>query len=457
MTKLTGNVKLILENTKTGHTNVVLDKNMITDAVKDILSQHPFNMPWVAAIQPLYYMMYGGVLCFNLPLSSDPQEYSIPLSSENSVIAHAGYTLPNYPSISDSTKGTPIENDLIVTENSVTQVWEWDESHGNGVISSVGLCPSAIGYLGTAINTYSRNYHDISLALTTQSYIPTTSVAQDASNYILDIYNGYAYSFAVDGSNIKIYRTPIPSFSDISLIDPRFRLNTENTQEISIVAAQDTHITDNKCYYYFELSKSKLYLYTANSNSLYFTEIDITARTANTSVHTYNNISAFYEPSGIFPALKHKDYIYYFLGSPTESTYYRIDNIVRISLDSWESDQVNINTKFYTSEAFYVFSTGDRLLALDWDYGCIIFEDKECYVLKDDNGGSYPLFVGNSGCGNMKLCNNMYCTFDMNIVNRLYIDNFCLTTKFNLPKPVEKTSDVKMRLEYTLMEVPENG
>ena len=135
--KLQGSYKIMLTDIVSNETQVIKGNNLITNAVKDIYLENPCSSISYNNYQPLATKMFGGILCFFKNLELSANTYSIPMQDVNSITAHAGQDLPI--SDDDPSRGNPITSEFVYTKDSVTQVWEWDGKHGNGVISAIAL------------------------------------------------------------------------------------------------------------------------------------------------------------------------------------------------------------------------------------------------------------------------------------------------------------------------------
>ena len=142
---LEGRTKITIRDGLTGHIdNVVESKNMVTNAVADILAHNPCGLINVYSVLPLRNF-YGGVLCFENPLTENVNNYNPPADTTNKMIAHAGQTSH---STASPYRGNPNGGESVIGDTSWKMVWDWSTNQGVGTISSVCLCPNELGNMG---------------------------------------------------------------------------------------------------------------------------------------------------------------------------------------------------------------------------------------------------------------------------------------------------------------------
>lgn len=141
---LKGHATVILTDVRDGTRKVVESDNMVTNAVASI-----FSKPWSALARfdqllPLR-KLYGGVMCFQNPLTETAGAFAPPSEDASPMIAHCG----DLPNDTESTlRGSRVPADEEVTDTSVKMAFFWPATAGNGTYSSICLCPNTMGNMG---------------------------------------------------------------------------------------------------------------------------------------------------------------------------------------------------------------------------------------------------------------------------------------------------------------------
>lgn len=145
---LEGKARLILTNERTGQKEIIEHKNLVTNAVRNLFVNdydRSANMPNLLPLKKLF----GGVLLFeDAFVNPSVNDVFVPSESHNSMTACAGdeahATLNPY-------RGNPnaIASSISADGSSMTQVWEWQTSQGNGKIGSLCLTSAIGGNMGT--------------------------------------------------------------------------------------------------------------------------------------------------------------------------------------------------------------------------------------------------------------------------------------------------------------------
>lgn len=143
---LHGHTKVMLCDPLTGKIKEQVESdNMVTNAVADLLSR---NWSGIASMRSLFPLknLFGGVLLFSNTITEDANNYNPPAdSATQSLTANAGQTAH---STADPYRGNPNGGESVLTDTYWKMVWDWQTNQGNGNISSVCLCPSAMGNIG---------------------------------------------------------------------------------------------------------------------------------------------------------------------------------------------------------------------------------------------------------------------------------------------------------------------
>ena len=166
---LHGHAKLELTNVKTGEKKVVEHDNMLTGWIRDMftpkgvgarnltIAHYNYNNGYT----PQAFSktnLFGGVILFEDELSNNADDYSFP--PENKMTAHgddAAY------SGSDLTKGS--FNTELSSESTTEKVlvWDWTQERGNGTIAALGLCNKWAGAVGAGQPTPDANVYALDL------------------------------------------------------------------------------------------------------------------------------------------------------------------------------------------------------------------------------------------------------------------------------------------------------
>lgn len=143
---LKGHTKVMLCDPLTGKIiEQVESDNMVTNAVADLLAK---NWSGIASMRTLFPLknLFGGVLLFSNTITENANNYNPPADSgTQSLTANAGQATH---ATADPYRGNPNGGESVVTDTSWKMVWDWTTNQGNGNISSVCLCPSALGNIG---------------------------------------------------------------------------------------------------------------------------------------------------------------------------------------------------------------------------------------------------------------------------------------------------------------------
>ena len=200
--KVKGHTKIELTDVKTGKKQIIEKDNAFQAGVlasymrsMGAYNNNPYaNSTWAG--QPIWRNLCGGILCFRdaIDNSEDEVEY---MPAGNEMVANGAYMVNN--------AGTPVElgsyNEVESStsgNDSVTFVYDWLTSQGNGTISCVCLTTEIGGYIGygnkSGTRASSKNFG------TNQTSASNTEI----------VYDNATWAFAVDNTNKKVtvYRRP---------------------------------------------------------------------------------------------------------------------------------------------------------------------------------------------------------------------------------------------------------
>lgn len=195
--KVKGHTKIELTDVKTGKKQVIEKDNTFQAGVlasymrsMGAYNNNPYaNSTWAA--QPIWRNLCGGIFCFEdeIDLTNGEVEY---MPAGNTMVANGAYMVNN--------AGTPIElgsyNEVESStsgNDSVTFVYDWLTSQGNGTISCVCLTTEIGGYIGYG-NKSGTN-------ISTRKNFAANQSSRSISGIV---YKNNAYSFTLDSENSKV-------------------------------------------------------------------------------------------------------------------------------------------------------------------------------------------------------------------------------------------------------------
>ena len=151
--EIKGHTKIILTDAKSGKINDIIEKdNMITNAVPNMFRTNYFGNTMFGnnLLLPIR-QLFGGVMCFENPITENANNIYPPCENENRLVAHAGYNTnaavlnPKLGTLSNlSAQGAD--------RNSYTYIWDFGPDKGNGIIQSVCLTSKWGGNVGLTPN-----------------------------------------------------------------------------------------------------------------------------------------------------------------------------------------------------------------------------------------------------------------------------------------------------------------
>ena len=143
-----GRARLLFKDERTGKAEVIEHKNLVTNAVRNLFLydfDRNQNLPDMLPLKKLF----GGVLLFEDAFENPTvNEVYVPSESYNKMTACAG---DEAHATTNPYRGNPNAIASSITNNgrTMTQVWEWQTSQGNGKIGSLCLTSATCGNMGT--------------------------------------------------------------------------------------------------------------------------------------------------------------------------------------------------------------------------------------------------------------------------------------------------------------------
>ena len=221
MRRYTGNVTIELEDQNTGTVERVLETNMVTNAVNDLLGCNPMGLfykcsgqyddmvLWNSEMLPICPNMIGGILLFPSALTENAA--NIYPSSTNLPIAYASNDVNATANVK---RGSMNLTESMALSDGYKFVWEFTPSQGNGTIAAIGLTSKQGGANAygsdVAVDTALLQLRQNSLSLDV-TWLNTLFRTVE-----VDFENGLLYSIAYASNTVTVTRYRIPIF-DIGL------------------------------------------------------------------------------------------------------------------------------------------------------------------------------------------------------------------------------------------------
>ena len=507
--KLKGHVKVTLHNCKNGKNEVIEGDNIVTNALRDIFINNYLGKIDYSVLLPLWQKWFGGVLLYEQAHTLDPDNYF--LHGNNHIFAHAGPTAIDPDHDDDLTRGNPVTPGLVLTENSVKQVWEWGPSRGNQpegrYIRSLSLCHKDFGNAGMNGGYFFTNLFSPLEVLFSQA-VDVGIATGDSVLFPYDDNHGVAFTIQPDGtywsdsnptptSDVNFYIKRLP-YQKAGLFET---LNADNDATRVKKFTVSTSITfyQDPCYFWDKENK-KLWLFTNvtghngyaslfyttwDTSNIQYSVIDLSdlENPEEESHGTLTSDTADLAPIGIgnpmdfrreyaeqrYQVMKDGDAFWfplcdsiYFSGSEGFNFGINAKAMKRISTVS--ADQLKSTFNTAVRKLHPAFYGGEGVVVSDGgvNYGS---NGYKCSTLFEQDGTnnnwetrafnqcqkpvSYVVATDIHNYNNAPAVSNKI---------RYIIANKCLnTTLFNLPNPIQKTSSQSMTVEYTLQEVGEES
>ena len=493
-----GHTKIELTNVKTGQKKVIEDTNMVTNGMSNFLMSNPYNyMPLNVAVEPFStttprsYQLCGGLLLFDKPIEEDPDMIFPPAGHKmvgNAVAGiSSGQNVPEFGYF-DATNST-----LEYSGDTTTQrfVFDFGTAQGNGQISSVCLASMLAGYMGfgnhsgkyASETVGNLRFGDSSFTPFNSSYFGHSSRTEwypfYGNTYAFPflfhykkncVFTSHSNAFYYDSSypnehfsstgalNLQKQYCPLSSWNPLQHLKTSASGNKIYNQAYSVSIPseimglnKDVLKFRNQVFHAYDGT----YLIFGNRNSSYLEPNDnIYVLHVNadleTKLYTLKNTTGE-RLWNVTPSYAYYRYTYmavkdgylfcqrYTTSSDTDQKIYKIN-----LTDS--TDVVQFPTWMITSSAYNFTLMSDRL----W-YGTYrILDDVSNVMLRVNSNFTFEFTHHYAICGCKFMYveqNNIgtstgYCHLDF---NPMY-----LATINNLPEPVTKTSDLTMKITYTL-------
>ena len=216
--KLKGTAVIELTDVNTSEVETYVEKNMVTNAVNNILGLNPMaifyceadyntGLIWTDNLLPICPNMIGGILLFSKALEENAD--NIYVQSDNLPVAYASN---NVNSTANTARGSMNLTESKKLDNGYKFVWEFTASQGNGTIAALGLT-SALG----GQNGFGSSVADASTFLQLKE-VDIGNVTK-ANQMILfetvevDFEKDILYSITYEGTSVRVRKVRIPIFS----------------------------------------------------------------------------------------------------------------------------------------------------------------------------------------------------------------------------------------------------
>ena len=448
---LNGEVCIQLFDAKTGKLEQeVKGENIVTNAVKDIFAANYFGLVDYSKLMPIATKLFGGILCFEQTQTANASNYYPPLSSDNTIIAHAGQS--TYSSAeADLTRGNPNDGESGVVPASGNTplgyklVWQFDTTQGVGTIRSVSLTHKDFGdwalsggtnfnpvqLLGTSVssNDYSQAY------FYNETKREAYRVYRDNSNVIIDVYADSSKKSTI-GLTQKFPSSAPYSANIIETVNVPM-----NVPGASCVMYLDTDQEIHVLYPYTDSGTGKIQRKIVNLSTFAVTSSDMT-------LEYPVQVSA---QGGGQPRTMQQDEDGYIYLNGTNSKVHR-QNYSNLADNNSVTLTASGDPAWYSSMGighygFFPLTNG-RCIVVDgnvehrfaqlWTNSLVDYSMGPCVRL-----AKAPLFFRTA---------NRY-QYD----NELYLWKMYLGSIYNLSRPIVKTAQQTMKITYTLSETTSNS
>jgi len=463
-----GHSKIELTNVNTGEVQVVEHDNYVTNYLRDILT--PANALGDSMLSTISSSTgnftidkFKGLIMFKDPLDNDPDNYKFPLT--NDMVAHAGND--SY-SGTDATRGSFNSVESSTNSNSATFVWDFNQSQGNGTISSLGLTTFYGGIAGSGNPLYTDTVVANNVYLG-QFFKDQFRLYADNFTFV-DEQRGYFYRLYWNSPTLTIYKWDISNFyTDINPFEMNFNYN-------KLIASNTTEL-DNCPHTSYTVSPSatgyQAVAVIGPDAKVYFTQggtwndgvsktfdiIDLESGTISSTTLTLTNrtgvnLNMSTSMNSQYVAISDSGYMCIKTVTNNNYAYINMSDDTDCGLITDDSGNNYQSSNNYICNYFGNIYLGDAA----WDssanrvQAAIVYDDKHVrYIdaqMRYRASSQYRQF--NSRPLNRQLCTYVFEYYSGTSTISIMYNPCCLLTKNNLSAPVTKTSEMTMRVTYTL-------
>jgi len=458
---MTGITEIELTDVKTGEKECYVERNMVTNAVADLLKGvPPFYLPTEISTNffPLWQKAMGGVVLFDPTLEENADQYYEPYT-----VKKVGYASDGASNLTDPKRGSRNVLESEVLENGVKMVWDFTTAQANGTIKSVCLTSSKggegeygsdaglpISYERFITPNMSSNYY--SYAVETDR--PPISVEYDKLNKTYQLVSLYQESSAIV---IRKYNYPTGDISqttaNLSFYEQQEEISIEYSNPKSLSAGYMTFADGHDGYWYGFYSagnksgSGSLYAMKISKEDYSITEIGTQTLSGCTLVMVRRN---YYVP------VISNGYVYIpkcdLAASSSSILYYGTEAMYKINLSNFADI-----TEIVTGDAMSVYT--DNMTKCYFPNGSIGYGDR--IILPDDTCITMIALAGDKKWYADSYFSDIpiipFRTFFVagiqssgDMLANVVVNPYYLATINNLSSPITKTADKTMKITYTL-------
>lgn len=473
-----GKTLIELTDVKTGVTEVIREKNMVTNALKSIYQLSYFGEGTTSVKQALKNVslgaprnfgdspslvgdLIGGVLCYSDPIQEDVNTFFA--SFDNELIAHAATNIND--DAQNFKRGSFNEKESGPTGNNGYKfVWDFATSQGNGEISSICLTSYLGGLLGDL-------QHAEYLLKTKKILLDAISYSSELNNkrklyeyvysHIVDVNieenTGTAIGFVYKGNQPKIViwkvRLPLtkmflsasgglisPIISEYEV--PNTEVSADTYRNIMNMNGYNSIICSDDEHYYIITKKPLAYMLKIKKSDMSMVSMEIDTSILNGNIWGYFNLDNYERINGYYTGFAIKD----------GKIYIGVSNGIKI-IDSSTGVLLgeivtNITKKLYNKNDGVI-----SLLKHDGHPYTTHARKIKNLTCENSKAESNYIFNYNASSNPISMLNTPF--FIMFSNDAVGISTFAdyLVTINNLQTPVTKTADKTMKITYIIEEV----
>ena len=301
--RLHGHTKITLHDVKTGKDEIIEKDNLVTNAVADIYASNFFGAMDYTEVTPLRDM-FGGVLCFEDPLTESAANTTPPCEADNKLTAHAGQTPHNTAS---PTRGNPNGALSVEVPGGFKFVWEFMTSQGNGQISALALCHKWGGDIG--LKPIAAEIDESLMKFisnrTKTSIVNTSSLHED----FVTFYNAVISADLANETGIHVYLDGSTSSDTLIVSEVKLRTLKQDVNgalgQADLDTAHTVTLTRSFDKRYCAICTDGTYIYVIQPNSnggntLYIDKVSMSTWTASDASITDASLSLAYNNKGSY-------------------------------------------------------------------------------------------------------------------------------------------------------------
>lgn len=475
---LHGHAKIELTNVKTGVKKVIEHDNMLTNWLRDIMSPKGLFGKNITACGNFMSQQgsrldkthfFGGLMVFQNELTADANDYKFPV--DNKMIAR-GWN--EAYSGNDTTVGSFNASQSVIGEDSATLVWDFTQERGNGTISALGLCNLWGAKMGAGVKTI----QDTGICVNIVGPATFTPV------YYFGNGNNQALVVHVDETSDTVYGIHTASFTDQKMVIGTRPLNQSNYNALEGIIdlnymknmmAEKTFEVDLSSYFAqapaITVANGILYMLDsstswANGDTKTLVKLDLATRTITTqSVTNYSGytINLTQYNNGTYFSI-YNGRLYGQSGASNRYVYIDLtDNTDAGAIKDEDGADIvtsgsNVGRFFSLFGDFYFAIEGQNVTQANNPVPQLfVLKNKNTAMRRNISAPPYGYFYSAYAAEGGSDTNGIrgYVSWKDNNAYSMPLGFFnwmCMTTKQNLDSPVTKTSDMTMRVTYTIRE-----